>query len=183
MSGVRVEQGITREAVGALTLGRGEPDWLRERRLDAWETFESVPWPDGSQDEWRRVDLSGLNLGALRPYAAESEGDGGLPDWLDPLDAGGAGGWVVQRNSEGVRAWLSQEAGRRGIHFMSLDQAVRALPEHGVSRSSTSASSLRRTSTSRSCDPYPAFSARTVRRPTGTFASVRAPVPLSTLSR
>ena len=33
------------EGVAALSASRNEPAWMRQFRLDAWATFESIPWP------------------------------------------------------------------------------------------------------------------------------------------
>jgi Fe-S cluster assembly protein SufD len=40
---------------------QGEPDWLRERRRTALETYERLPNPSKTDEEWRRTDISGLN--------------------------------------------------------------------------------------------------------------------------
>lgn len=49
----------------------GEPDWLRACRLAAFEVFERLGLPDTRTDEeWRRVDLKGLNLEAFRALAS-----------------------------------------------------------------------------------------------------------------
>jgi Fe-S cluster assembly protein SufD len=49
----------------AETLGkslRGEPDWLHERRRTALATYERLPLPSKTDEEWRRTDVSGLNV-------------------------------------------------------------------------------------------------------------------------
>jgi Fe-S cluster assembly protein SufD len=42
------------------TLLQGEPDWLRERRLSALATYERLPMPSKTDEEWRRTDVSGF---------------------------------------------------------------------------------------------------------------------------
>jgi Fe-S cluster assembly protein SufD len=37
---------------------RGEPDWLRDRRRKALDTFERLPAPSKTDEEWRRTDVS-----------------------------------------------------------------------------------------------------------------------------
>jgi Fe-S cluster assembly protein SufD len=37
---------------------RGEPDWLRDRRRTALESFERLPMPSKTDEEWRRTDVS-----------------------------------------------------------------------------------------------------------------------------
>lgn len=61
--------GFSREAVEALSRSRNEPDWVLEARLKAWETYESIPMPKRSDEEWRRTDLRRLKLDRFAPYA------------------------------------------------------------------------------------------------------------------
>jgi Fe-S cluster assembly protein SufD len=42
---------------------RGEPDWLHERRRRALAAFERMPAPNKTDEEWRRTDVSRLNVG------------------------------------------------------------------------------------------------------------------------
>ncbi|HXM72580.1 MAG TPA: Fe-S cluster assembly protein SufD [Candidatus Dormibacteraeota bacterium] len=39
---------------------QGEPDWLQKRRLSALDTYERLPMPSKTDEEWRRTDISGL---------------------------------------------------------------------------------------------------------------------------
>ena len=40
---------------------QGEPAWLRERRESAFATFEKLPLPSKTDEEWRRTDVSRLD--------------------------------------------------------------------------------------------------------------------------
>ena len=40
---------------------QGEPAWLRERRESAFATFEKLPLPSKTDEEWRRTDVSHLD--------------------------------------------------------------------------------------------------------------------------
>jgi Fe-S cluster assembly protein SufD len=42
---------------------QGEPGWLRERREKAFATFERLPAPSKTDEEWRRTDVSRLDVG------------------------------------------------------------------------------------------------------------------------
>jgi len=42
-------------------LFRGEPDWLRDRRRSALESYERLPMPSKTDEEWRRTDVSGFD--------------------------------------------------------------------------------------------------------------------------
>jgi len=48
-------RGFTRRAVEELSSLRGEPDWVREKRLAAWEAYEAIPMPTRTDEEWRRA--------------------------------------------------------------------------------------------------------------------------------
>jgi Fe-S cluster assembly protein SufD len=49
---------LTLESLDVL---QGEPDWLGERRRGALATYERLPKPSKTDEEWRRTDISGLN--------------------------------------------------------------------------------------------------------------------------
>ncbi|TME38146.1 MAG: hypothetical protein E6I57_09930, partial [Chloroflexi bacterium] len=51
---------LDRETVERLSVGRGEPDWLREHRLRALDRYERAEWPSGQEEEWRRFTLKDL---------------------------------------------------------------------------------------------------------------------------
>jgi Fe-S cluster assembly protein SufD len=75
---------------------RGEPDWLRDRRHGALATFERLPMPSKTDEEWRRTDVSGLDLsrfsGRVHGYGVGLDGHGPLPKGVivKPLDVAAA---------------------------------------------------------------------------------------------
>ena len=76
-------QQLTREAVGALSEALGEPGWLADRRLGAFDVYEKLELPDPKSEEWRYTDVRGFDFsafdspqrgpfrGALEPSLAE----------------------------------------------------------------------------------------------------------------
>lgn len=48
---------LTREAAERLGASMGEPGWLVERRLSAFDVFEKLELPDPKGEEWRYVDV------------------------------------------------------------------------------------------------------------------------------
>ncbi len=58
--------GFTAEALERTV--QGEPDWLRERRLTALSAFERLPMPSRTDEEWRRTDVSHLDLAAYAKF-------------------------------------------------------------------------------------------------------------------
>jgi len=41
------ERGLSRRAVEEISDLKEEPQWMRERRLDAWRRYEELPGPTG----------------------------------------------------------------------------------------------------------------------------------------
>ena len=54
--------GFTSEALEQL---QGEPGWLRNRRRSALQAFERLPAPSRTDEEWRRTDVTRLDLAAF----------------------------------------------------------------------------------------------------------------------
>ena len=54
-------EALSRAAVTALSERIGEPEWMQERRAEAWQLYLDTPFPDSSNDEpWRRTPLRRL---------------------------------------------------------------------------------------------------------------------------
>jgi Fe-S cluster assembly protein SufD len=51
---------LDRETVERLSVGRDEPKWLLDSRLEALSRYEHTPWPTGEEEEWRRFPLKDL---------------------------------------------------------------------------------------------------------------------------
>ncbi|HKX03029.1 MAG TPA: Fe-S cluster assembly protein SufD, partial [Methylomirabilota bacterium] len=73
--------GFTIEAVEELAALHGEPEWVRARRREAFATYERLPMPSRSEEEWRRTDIRGLDLGAFEAF---ERANGSAP--ADPIE-------------------------------------------------------------------------------------------------
>jgi Fe-S cluster assembly protein SufD len=127
-------QGLSQRAVEELSELKEEPQWMRERRLEAWRRYEELPGPTGQEEEWRRTDLSLLRMDDGLPYAA-SPLQGELPSrWprtlrsLAPEEQWLAGS-LTQHESETIRDVLDEKLASRGVIWCSLDRAVREHPQ------------------------------------------------------
>src|SRR5947209_9569775 len=99
--------GFTRGTVEELSRQKGEPEWMLQKRLHAWDIYESLPTPLG-----RRGDLGTLRMFSnfkfqqLSPYVPVN-GDGSLPaviqQSLNDALVDTRAGLVVQRNASVVR--------------------------------------------------------------------------------
>ena len=52
--------GFTRSDVEALSASLNEPDWVLERRLEAWGWFEKMELPGEKEEPWRYTNLARL---------------------------------------------------------------------------------------------------------------------------
>ena len=119
-------RGFSEEAVRALIERQDEPEWMRERRLDAWKTYESIPMPARQDEEWRRTDLRPLKLADIAPFAVGGVTHQSLlpSSERDEVYAGVLG----LREGERVEYMLKDELRSQGVIFTDLRSAVR---EHG----------------------------------------------------
>jgi len=118
--------GLDRDTVQTLSHAAGEPDWLRRRRLEAFELFESLPMPSRTDENWRRTDLRGLDLTGLHLPRG-----GGVAEAVSPMSlrSDGFGGELVMSQDELVRADLAMDLQEQGVVFCSLVEAIRRVPE------------------------------------------------------
>src|SRR6187431_3068499 len=117
-------KGISREVIDELSRIKGEPEWMRERRLKSYEIFERKPIPT-----WG-VDLSGLDFDDLVLYSPPTAGrydswddvpaemkqtyeDLGIPQAEREHLAGVVGVW----DNEPVYEGLKEEYAKQGILF------------------------------------------------------------------
>ena len=89
-------EGLTRGAVEDLSKDLGEPGWLAERRLQAFDLFEKLDDPDPKGEEWRYTDVRGFDLSR---YAAPRPR-------LDPVE-------------------VPEELASKGVVFVDLATAAR----------------------------------------------------------
>ncbi len=96
---VQGQQGLTRDAVLALSERNGEPDWLRESRLAGWQAFEELPVPRWTKGiaQWWTTDVSALDLSLMLPYVESIRTAQEAKDMISLSDESeDAGGLLVQ---------------------------------------------------------------------------------------
>ncbi len=121
---------LSRDLVADASAAAGEPEWLRQKRLAAWEAFVRLPPPSPTDEEWRRTDLSGLDLDALRPLRFGVQ-KARAPEGLAALvrDPTAAAGLRLVVDGVQVQSRLVAELARSGVIFFSLADAVTAHPD------------------------------------------------------
>jgi len=118
--------GFTLEAVDELSRRLDEPEWVRELRREAFRTFEELPMPSRTDEEWRRTDIRRLKLERLPPYAPAS----GAPA-ESPLGSNheASTAVLIQDNAEPVSRWVRELSPEQGVIACSLDEAARTYPD------------------------------------------------------
>jgi len=111
-----------------------EPQWLRDRRLHAWEVYEKTPMPNTRSEEWRYTNLKKhLHLDALQwPKLVECEDDfGACPDGLQEamrVDHP-ASGHIWEIDGLIFHEDLDESLQEKGVVLTSLRKAIDSHPE------------------------------------------------------
>ncbi len=131
-----ITKGLSRDAVEALSRQKGEPEWMLQKRLHAWDVYEKTPASLGRRgDLGTRRTVANFKFQELNPFVPSPllDGDGGLPAAIEQslkealVDE--RSGLIVQRNASVVRTELDDELKRKGVILTDLDTAVREYPE------------------------------------------------------
>ncbi len=124
------QTGFSRDAVEEFSASRNEPAWVRDARLAAWATYESLPFPQRTDEEWRRTDLRGLKLDRLTPFATPSAlvttpesalagfRDGGISD------ESARAGVNLQADAATIVAEMHEDLAAQGVIFADLGTAM-----------------------------------------------------------
>ena len=132
----RTGKGISQKIVEEISSLKGEPDWMREKRLAAFRFFESKQMP-----AWG-VDLSGLNFDDItffirpdeRRFKTWDEVPGDIRRVYDGLGIPEAeqkflGGVGAQYESMTVYHKLREDLAKQGVVFTDTDTALKEYPE------------------------------------------------------
>ncbi|MCC7103657.1 MAG: hypothetical protein IT307_00810, partial [Chloroflexi bacterium] len=122
---------LDRAAVEAFSTAVGEPEWVRECRLEAWEQYQQLPTPTLSTEGWRRTDIRGLELDALARPSTTRAGTNSAPAALIAVSgvAGEHAGQLVLMDGEVARRELDASLAARGVVVTSLREALQTHPE------------------------------------------------------
>ncbi len=126
--------GFSAVEFAAFIESRDEPGWLKDQRLSAWQTYQSLPMPSRSDEEWMRTELRNFRLerfhlpvGDIDNGEAIATSNVAIPAAL--LTQGvDLAGHAVAVDSRAISASLDPHYARQGVLFGSLDSLV---AEHG----------------------------------------------------
>lgn len=132
----KTKKGLDREVVMQISAMKGEPQWMTEFRLKAFEHFQARPIPT-----WG-ADLSKLNLDDIYYYARPAEMEGksweDVPDTIkqtfDRLGIPEAerkflAGVGAQYESEMVYHSVQENLEKQGVIFVSIEEGLRRYPD------------------------------------------------------
>ena len=131
------KKGISEEVVREISAIKGEPDWMLEKRLRAYEIFKGKPVPTWGGD-LSHIDFSDIYY-YLKP-TDKKKGDSWsdvpkeIKDTFDKLGIPESekkffGGAEAQYDSEVVYSSLRKDLEKEGVIFTSTDEAVKKYPE------------------------------------------------------
>ena len=117
---------ISRQSVAEVSAMQSDPGWLLQLRLQAFEIYGRMAFPDPLDDEWRRTDISQLLplLDSLRPYE-----DGDATTVAQESIVSQVCGRLVQSGSMPGRAQLDAELAAKGVVMAPMGLAASEHPE------------------------------------------------------
>ncbi len=127
----KAERGINKEIVAQISEMKGEPGWMRDFRLEAFEIFESKPMPKWGGDI--AIDFQDIYY-YLKPANEQGKTWDDVPaeikDTFDKLGIPEAekkylAGVKAQFESEVVYGSLQEDLGNKGVIFTDTDTAVK----------------------------------------------------------
>ncbi|NSW54040.1 MAG: Fe-S cluster assembly protein SufB [Anaerolineae bacterium] len=132
----RTQKGLSEDVIRQISAMKGEPQWMLEYRLRAYQHFMKRPMPN-----WG-ADLSGLNLNEIYYYVRPTEGSSGnwddVPDDIkrtfDRLGIPEAeqkflSGVGAQYESEMVYHSVQKHLEQQGVVFLSIEDGLRQYPD------------------------------------------------------
>jgi Fe-S cluster assembly protein SufB len=130
-------RGLTREMVAAISKMKGEPDWMLEFRLKAYDHFIKRPMPNWGADELKELDFESIFY-YIRPAEKQGKTWDEVPEYIkntfEKLGIPQAerkflAGVGAQYESEVIYHSLREDLQKQGVIFVDMDTAVREYPD------------------------------------------------------
>ena len=112
--------GFSRGTIEELSRQKGEPEWMLQKRLQAWEIYENTPAPLGRRGDLGTLrTISNFKFQELSPYIP-SDTNGALPaaieQSLQQALVNERSGLIVQHNSSVVHTRIERRTQAAGRH-------------------------------------------------------------------
>ncbi len=115
---------IDRAAVEEISRRHDEPAWLRDRRIEAWRTYEAMDFPPETDEEWRRTDVRSIVFNGVRPFSGNASAA------IESAPAvGELAGHIIQREADVIATALNDDLRAKGVILTDLDTASGEHPE------------------------------------------------------
>ncbi|GIW71613.1 MAG: Fe-S cluster assembly protein SufB [Planctomycetota bacterium] len=134
----KTEKGLSRRVVEQISEVKGEPAWMREFRLKAYEHFVQRPMPNwGDVERLRQIDFDEIYY-YFRPADRQGHSWDEVPEYIkrtfDRLGIPEAekkflGGVGAQYDSEVVYHNIQKDWEAKGVIFLDMDSGLREHPE------------------------------------------------------
>ncbi|MBV8695108.1 MAG: SufD family Fe-S cluster assembly protein, partial [Ktedonobacteraceae bacterium] len=125
--------GFSRGAVEELSRQKGEPAWMLQKRLHAWEVYETTPTPLGRRGDLGTLRaISNFKFQQLTPFVPAYKGEklsAAIEESLHGSLVNAQAGLIVQHNGSVIHTQLREELEQQGVILTDLDTAVREYPE------------------------------------------------------
>ena len=124
--------GFTKDALLELSRQKGEPEWMLQKRLQAWEHYEQTPAPLGRRGDLGTLqNLSRFKFQELKPFvpAPDTALPAAIQQSLQESLVNERSGLIVQHNSSVVYTQLRDELKAQGVILTDLETALREYPE------------------------------------------------------
>jgi Fe-S cluster assembly protein SufD len=113
--------------VVAVSAAAGEPDWLRDRRQEAFKAFTDLDWPHRRVEEWRYTDPARYRLG---DELVASVGETAAPERGIVSAVGGSAAAGIRLVDSGVaESWVGEQAAADGVVATDLATAAHRHPD------------------------------------------------------
>jgi len=107
---------------------KGEPEWMQQRRVQAWRVMRDTPRPTTQDELWRRTDIRRVKLNQVAPATDGARLDD-LPSRLSEMIAAKErAGFLLHADGGSVYATLDEKSSQQGVILADMDTALR---KHG----------------------------------------------------
>jgi len=118
--------GFSEATVRALSAANQEPEWMLQFRLEAWRTFEAMPWPTATDEPWRRTRLTGFDLKKFTPVVLDGNANAPLSEGLRfELNEMETAASLVFQDGIAIHRKVNEQLAAKGVIFTDLRQALR----------------------------------------------------------
>jgi Fe-S cluster assembly protein SufB len=131
------EKGLSREVVENISRMKGEPDWMLQYRLQAYEHFLQRPMPNWGAEAIHEIDFDDIYY-FIRPTETMGRSWDDVPAYIkDTFEKLGIpeaerkflAGVGAQYESEVIYHSLREDLEKLGVIFLDMDSALREYPE------------------------------------------------------